>query len=59
MCNNSQCGLSCCNSSGYSWVLVLVIIILLLGGLYGLALLRRELVAGKHTGTRSTKAFMN
>ena len=34
-------------------------VILLLGGLYGLALLRRELVAGKHTGTRSTKAFMN
>ena len=34
-------------------------VILLLGGFYGLALLRRELVAGKHTGTRSTKAFMN
>lgn len=34
-------------------------VILLLGGLYGLALLRRELVAGKHTGTRSTKTFMN
>ncbi len=33
MCNQNSCSTpSCCGSSGYSWTLVLVIIILLLGG---------------------------